>query len=146
MTKKKLYQNVNVKPNKNGNQNTNSVNVIINPNEDRNDDDDEMYDKKSSKNNTMMNMYNNPPQVDSNDMGQILGRAHRHDISLTKEDVNEANNNSNNDNVIGAIQENLNAEQLEDMLEEERARNEENFERVMGAISDEAILNRQREK
>lgn len=146
MVSKKLYQNVNVKPNhKKGNQNTNSINIIINPDEKRNGDDDEMYKRKQSRTDNVMNLYNNQPQVSDSNMGQILGRANRQDVDLKQDDVVEANADLNADNVIGAIQENINSEQLEEMLEAERIRNAENFSNISQTIEDEFLMNRQRE-
>lgn len=146
MVNKKLYQNVNVKPNhKKGNQNTNSINIIINPDEKRNGDDDEMYKRKQSRTDNVMNLYNNQPQVSDSNMGQILGRANRQDVDLKQDDVVEANADLNADNVIGAIQENINSEQLEEMLEAERIRNAENFSNISQTIEDEFLMNRQRE-
>ena len=110
MVNKKLYQNVNVKPNhKKGNQNTNSINIIINPDEKRNsDDDDEMYKRNQSRTDNVMNLYNNQPQVSDGNMGQILSKANRQDVDLKQDNVVEANADLNADNVIGAIQENIN--------------------------------------
>ena len=83
---KKLYQKVNVKPRRAGNTNTNSINIIIHP--------DEMYKHKETPrpNTSIMNALSQPVSTDDSMVKQVLDRANRSDAGnqLKQQDVEAA--------------------------------------------------------
>ncbi len=124
---KKLYQKVNVKPKKFGNQNTNAINIIINP-----DENEEMYNKNPSSrpsNSSILNTIQQPREVDPSSMLNILNRANRQEKNITAEDVQNLQNEQVNQEQLNMIrmQEQLiqQENQLEQMKEEALNRVEE---------------------
>ena len=125
---KKLYQKVNVKPKKFGNQNTNAINIIINP-----DENEEMYNKNPSSrpnNSSILNtIQQQPREVDPSSMSNILNRANRQEKNITAEDVQNLQNEQVNQEQLNMIrmQEQLiqQENQLEQMKEEALNRIEE---------------------
>lgn len=83
---KKLYQKVNVKPKRAGNTNTNSINIIIHP--------DEMYKHKETPrpSTSIMNALSQPVSTDDSMVKQVLDRANRSDEGnqLKQQDVEAA--------------------------------------------------------
>ena len=99
---KKLYQKVNVKPKKFGNQNTNAINIIINP-----DENEEMYNKNPSSrpnNSSILNtIQQQPREVDPSSKQMILGRAMRENVPLTGTQLDEIENNRVNQEQVEMI-------------------------------------------
>ena len=118
MSSKKLYQNVNVKKNhKKGNQNINSINIILNP-----DTQEEMYkqgaSQRPSSNDSVFNLYNQASEpVNPYNMAQILGKANREELTTTAQEVQQANTEVQANNVINAMNEGITKEMSEEQLE-----------------------------
>ena len=124
---KKLYQKVNVKPKKFGNQNTNAINIIINP-----DENEGMYNKNPTSrpnNSSILNTIQQPREVDPSSMLNILNRANRQEKNITAEDVQNLQNEQVNQEQLDMIkmQEQLiqQEKQLEQIKEESLSRIEQ---------------------
>jgi len=137
MSSKKLYQNVNVKKNhKKGNQNINSINIILNPN---GNGEDEMYNQgapqRPSSNDSIYNIMSQPQQpVNPSSMGQILGRANREEPTTTAEEVEEANKKEQVGQMIDEAQVQISNEEQMEQQAIQNAQLRENIEDVSNTI------------
>ena len=93
MTKtKKLYQKVDVKPKRFGNNNTNAINIIIRPEEKEKNEEEERAEKTTRPSSTQIlnTLSQQPSAMDDGMKHQVLGRVSRLDgQSLSKEDLEQ---------------------------------------------------------
>ena len=114
---KKLYQKVDVSKSKRfGNQNTNSINVIVNPRTNDESDEDEMYNRNmmriSPSLTSQLNVFRDPgisPQA----VNQIQQEGLREDKPVSGQSIREANQQMENQEDAAAIQ-NAAAQQIQD--------------------------------
>lgn len=125
------YQKVNVKPKRVGNNNTNAINIVINP------DENGMYKHNQAprpSTSQIMNTLAQPTEADPRTVGQILGRMERsgEGQQLSKSDVEQGIQAMNVQDMGNSIRDSLSEEEMLEEQEERLNQIEDNIQRLDG--------------